>query len=318
MNKERKIIQLGDITIKERDLECLKLLNEYGAVKRKYVHKFYELKNPKNKYSNKYKYARINRLKEEQYIEENKKMFTLGNEGRIYLKLIGEKIHYKNYLRMEKRRFLSDIHELLYSFRNFKKRLGRSQIQNGKYIKDGTGFIKLFYGKVISNNDKEYFVYKVKRNSNNFYIKKVINEINDLMVENVIIFFENENNLRYYKSIDTQKKFMKTEILMNLKEDSFKVLNLISDDVLNNENIFDLLKSNINIKFINNYLYINNIITFNFLENDFVKEELVNYFIQEQTIDSYYILCFEHQKDRIKNEFKNAKIVSLDINSIYK
>ncbi|HBG7285426.1 hypothetical protein [Clostridioides difficile] len=306
---------MSNLMIKERDLKCLRLLNEYGAVKRKYLHMIYQLDDVNSKRCNQYKYARINKLKQEQYIEETDKIFILGTEGKKYLNLIGDELHYRNHLKMSKRKFLSEVHELLCKFNNFKITLGRTKIQLNQ---DGIEFIKLFYGKVISNDDKEYLVYKIKKESTNAYIKRVINEFNDFMATNIIIIFETERHLNYYKEIDGHKRTIKKEILVMYEEESFKVLNLISDNKLNNENVYRQLKNNIDIKHIKNYLYINNVITFNFLEDDFVNEELTDYFIKEKRIDNYYILCFEHQKDKIRNKFKNAKLVSLSINSMCK
>lgn len=251
-NKKKGVFKrVSNLMIKERDLKCLRLLNEYGAVKRKYLHMIYQLDDVNSKRCNQYKYARINKLKQEQYIEETDKIFILGTEGKNYLNLIGDELHYRNHLKMSKRIFLSEVHELLCKFNNFKITLGRTKIRS---TQDGIEFIKLFYGKVISNDDKEYFVYKIKKESSNAYIKRVINEFNDLMATNIIIIFESEKHLNYYKEIDVHKRTIKKEILVMYEEESFKVLNLISEDRLNNENVYRQLKNNIDIKHVNNYL----------------------------------------------------------------
>ena len=257
-----------NVDITERDNSLINLINKYGCIKLNDLIKYFF----KSKWVG---YKRIEKLVKANYLyKDNSKCITLGVAGKKFLKKKGSTLYYEK-ISNERKINVSSIYEVMRIFESEFKTISRAEIPaKQKDSSDNltqSDYVVLIYGMVIDNFGDEYSVYKISKNTQKVYMKKVKSDISKK--KNAIIFFEREKELNVYRKMNANRGILNKELLYLLDDKGIENAKMMLRGQLRNENIIRLFRDKLIRK--GKYLYFNDQVVFNLLDNNFITENRV-------------------------------------------
>lgn len=307
------------IEITSRDAKIINLINDYGCIYKADIFNKFFLN------SNRHRYRRMEKLKNYNVIIEEKKMLSLGAAGKEYIESNNGKIHYHNRrLNIGRKKYLADKYRILSIFSEDIKRIPLATFidEFNEYTQqeDEVSNKRWMVGKVISVNNVEFVVYRIKRDNKRAIesqVKMYNNEWNYLNIENVVIVCEDKTTLDKYLAIKRDyKSAIKKELIVNLKDPwSITKCNKTINGYLDNEQIY--LKNKEKIKCEGSYLIMKDYCVFNLCSSDYTYELKLQSFLNDNILKKIGILCFERDGNEIEEKYPQSKYKDKEILRIY-
>ncbi|WP_055069061.1 hypothetical protein [Clostridium massiliamazoniense] len=300
----------GNLEISERDFNMLKLINKYGFIKKETLVRYF-LENEIDIIYNSYVYKRIVKLQKYNYLKAERLAYGLGEKGIEYLELMGIDILYSSPPKGEKVKANYKDNDILFKmkFKNIQSRI--EFLKEEESIGHSISKIKIFAGVGWNDPEEKYLIYRVEKRFTKMTLERILKDIENSYIKNIIIIADNLNQFKRYKNEFKKSKLNKALIIPNTSL-GFETLELYVKGYFINENLVEFISKvapNANAKMVNNRMEVFNEFTSNLMVLDLKKELLESNLANIQKVPSASVIFSEVYMDYFieKDTFKINK-----------